>query len=245
MTVSSMAHMQTGISKAYSNYNKFLQKGSTGYKINSAADDAAGSAISSKMQAQVNASSQKALNAQDSMSMSQVKEGALSTVSDNLGKMKKLALSATGSLYGDEEKAAIQLEIDGLKGEIKDIYGKTEFNGVKVFGEDDYKDLGISDFDVTAANPDTDVLDNAISSVSIDRAGEGAKSNSLKSFIDYMSNSSYNTTAAMSRIKDTDIASLSTKLSQQKVLLQYKLMMQGNKQSTMAGLQNGILNILR
>lgn len=245
MTVNGLAGMQYGISKAYSSYNKYLQQGSTGKKINSASDDAAGLAISSKMQAQISLSDQKAANALDSVSFSDVKEGALSGVAEGLRRMKTLASSASNSFYGADEKSAIQLEIDGLKSDISDIMDKTEFNGVKVFEDDAFEKLGIKDFSVTGDSIDIDSLDSAINSVSLQRAKEGATTNSLRSSINYLNNSTYNLTSSMSRISDTDISSLSTRLAQQKVMFQYKTAMQNNGSKLSSALTYGMLNMLK
>ncbi len=244
MTISGYARMQYNTTSAMRNYNKFVQQGASGKKINSASDDAAGLAISSKMNSQISTSDQKASNALDSTSLSQVKEGALSTVSEGLNRIKTLAVSARGSLLSADQKSAVQSEINSLKDDIKNVYEKTDFNGVKLFEDGAYDELGIKDLDVTG-NFDVDKIDDAINKVSVSRANEGAQTNSLSSMINYLNNSTQNLTASVSRIADTDIASLSTRLSQQKVMFQYKMAMQNNQKTNMYGLTNGLLNILR
>lgn len=241
MTIGGMARMQYNMNSVYA---KSLQQGSTGKRINSAADDAAGLAISSKMESQIAVSDQKATNKLDEISFSDVKEGALSGVAEGLRRIKTLASSANNSFYGDIEKSAVQLEIDGLKNDIKDIYDQTEFNGVNVFEEGAFDELGISDFSVTG-DFDIDAIDKAINSVSLDRAKEGAETNSLRSQINYLNNSTYNLTSSMSRISDTDIASLSTRLEQQKVMFSLKNAMQNNSMNFSSMMTYGMLNMLK
>ena len=241
MTIGGMARMQYNMNSVYA---KSLQQGSTGKKINSAADDAAGLAISSKMEAQIAVSDQKATNALDGISFSDVKEGALSGVAEGLRRIKTLASSADNSFYGDIEKSAIQLEIDGLKNDIKDIFDQTEFNGINVFEEGAYDELGISDFNVTG-DFDIDAIDEAINSISLDRAKEGAETNSLRSQIDYLNNSTYNLTSSLSRISDMDIASLSTRLEQQKVMFGLKSAVQKNSMDYSSMMTYGMLNMLK
>lgn len=112
--------------------NKSLQKISSGYQINTAADDAAGLAISEKMRGQIRGLDQANANAQDSISMVQTAEGALSETTDILQRMRELAVQSASDTNTDEDRANIQDEVDALVKEINRIADTTEFNTKKL-----------------------------------------------------------------------------------------------------------------
>ncbi|WKV09852.1 flagellin [Thermoanaerobacterium sp. CMT5567-10] len=110
------------------NTQKALQKLSSGYRINSAADDAAGLAISEKMKAQIAGLDQAQRNAQDGISLLQTAEGALNETTSILQRMRELAVQAANDTNTNEDKANIQKEIEQLKNEINRIASTTQFN---------------------------------------------------------------------------------------------------------------------
>ncbi|NGQ97083.1 hypothetical protein G3578_18245 [Brevibacillus sp. SYP-B805] len=110
-----------------------LEKLSSGLRINKAADDAAGLAISEKMRAQIRGLEQAKRNVQDGISLIQTAEGALGTVHDILQRMNELAVQAANGTYSDDDRKRIQEEFEELKEEIDNIAKNTEFNGIKVF----------------------------------------------------------------------------------------------------------------
>lgn len=110
------------------NTQKALQKLSSGYRINSAADDAAGLAISEKMKAQIAGLDQAQRNAQDGISLLQTAEGALNETTSILQRMRELAVQASNDTNTNTDKANIQKEIDQLKNEINRIASTTQFN---------------------------------------------------------------------------------------------------------------------
>lgn len=112
--------------------NKSLQKISSGYQINTAADDAAGLAISEKMRGQIRGLDQASANAQDSISMVQTAEGALSETTDILQRMRELAVQSASDTNTDADRANIQDEVDALVKEINRIADTTEFNTKKL-----------------------------------------------------------------------------------------------------------------
>lgn len=112
--------------------NKSLQKISSGYQINTAADDAAGLAISEKMRGQIRGLDQANANAQDSISMVQTAEGALSETTDILQRMRELAVQSASDTNTDADRANIQDEVDALVKEINRIADTTEFNTKKL-----------------------------------------------------------------------------------------------------------------
>lgn len=115
---------------------KSTDKLSSGYRINRAADDAAGLAISEKMRRQIRGMSQGVENTQDGISLCQVADGALAEVNEMLNRMNKLSIQAANGTNSESDRAAIQEEINDLKVEINRIGRTTEFNNKKVFDSD-------------------------------------------------------------------------------------------------------------
>jgi len=113
--------------------NKTMEKLSSGYRINRAADDAAGLAISEKMRFQINGLQQAQRNAQDGISLIQTAEGALTEVHSMLQRLNTLATQASNGTYNDtEDRAAIDKEVQALIGEIDNIATNTNFNGISL-----------------------------------------------------------------------------------------------------------------
>ncbi len=197
----------------------------SGRRINSAADDAAGLAISEKLISQVNGYDVGASNAQDGQNMINVAEGALSGMQDSLQRIRELAVKSMNGIYSDSDKKAIQVEVDQLKDQIQQTAKSTSFNemkllegsmadielatnpqggGLKIQLENvTLESLGIADFDVTG-DFDLSTIDDAMSRVSEARSRLGAQSNRLDHTINYNNYASYNLTASESRIRDTD-----------------------------------------
>ena len=112
-----------------------MERLSTGQRINSAADDAAGLAISSKMTSQVRGLDQAVRNGNDAISMIQTADGALIEVSNMLQRMRELAVQAATGTNGDTDKAALQIEFAELRSQIDSIATGTTWNGEKVFSQ--------------------------------------------------------------------------------------------------------------
>ncbi|MDR7591284.1 MAG: flagellin, partial [Armatimonadota bacterium] len=112
--------------------SKSLERLSSGFRINRAADDAAGLAISEKLRAQVRGLAQAIRNAQDGISMIQTAEGALNEVHAMLQRMRELALQAANDTLSAEDRQAINQEIQQLRAEIDNVSGRTTFNGKKL-----------------------------------------------------------------------------------------------------------------
>src|SRR5512135_1489141 len=109
-----------------------LQRLSSGLRINSAKDDAAGLAISSRMTSQINGLNQAARNANDGISLAQTAEGALGTISDNLQRMSELSVQAANGSNSASDRTAIQAEITQLQAEINRVASTTAFNGTNL-----------------------------------------------------------------------------------------------------------------
>jgi flagellin len=130
---------------------KSMEKLSSGYRINRAADDAAGLAISEKMRGQIGGLAQAQRNAQDAISLVQTGEGALNEVHSMLQRMRDLKVQYANDTLDDSDKSAIVSEAKALSDEISDIRGKTSFNGIKLL---DGSNASIS-FQVGANTGDT------------------------------------------------------------------------------------------
>ena len=128
------AHRQLNATSAAQ--NKAMEKLSSGYRINRAADDAAGLAISEKMRAQIGGLDQAQRNAQDGVSLVQTGEGALNEVHSMLDRMRDLKVQYMNGTLDDDDKKAIVSEAQQLSAEIQDISAKTEFNGISLLAGD-------------------------------------------------------------------------------------------------------------
>src|SRR3954447_20810097 len=132
---------------------KAMEKLSSGYRVNRAADDAAGLAISEKMRAQIGGLAQAQRNAQDAVSLVQTGEGALNEVHSMLQRVRDLKVQYDGGTLSDEDKKAIAAEIQQLGNEVNDISTKTEFNGLSLLTGDTFT------FTVGAGSADTVAID--------------------------------------------------------------------------------------
>ncbi len=135
--------------------SKSLEKLSSGYAINRAADDAAGLAISEKMKSQITGLEQASTNAQDGISLIQTAEGATQEIHNMLNRMKELAIkSANGTIQNEVDREAIELEVDALKDEIDRICESTTFNGIPLLNGS--LTNGLSDTDSNTNTTPTD-----------------------------------------------------------------------------------------
>src|SRR5882724_4305026 len=122
-----------------------IQRLSSGLRINSAADDAAGLAISDRMTTQIKGLSQAVRNANDGVSMLQTADGALSTVSQALQRIRELAVQAANATNSDPDRAALQQEVSQLAAEVDRVGRTTSFNNQKVFGQNATSVVGDTD----------------------------------------------------------------------------------------------------
>lgn len=128
MAMNTARNLQT----TYGRMGESVQRLSTGLRINSAADDAAGLAIREGMRAEITSMKQGIRNAQDGISMIQTAEGALSVIDEKLIRMKELAEQAATGTYTDEQRLIIQSEFSAMAAEIDRIATATDFNGIKL-----------------------------------------------------------------------------------------------------------------
>ena len=225
---------------------KSTEKLSSGYRINRAADDAAGLSISEKMRRQVRGLTQASANAQDGVSMVQTAEGALNEVHDMLQRMNELAVKAENGTLQSVDRKYIDAEVQQLKTEINRVASTTTFNemnlltgslsscGLQVGAEQGQhievaistmsaSGLGIASVfcsTVTGAQSLNTAVKAAIKEVSEQRSKLGAIQNRLEHTINNLDNVVENTTAAESRIRDTDMATEMVKFSNVNILAQ-------------------------
>jgi len=243
---------------------KSSEKLSSGYKINRAADDAAGLAISEKMRRQIRGLTQASANAQDGISAVQTAEGALNEVHDMLQRMDELATKAANGTLQDDDKAYIQQEVKALISEIDRTASNTTFNeknlldgtfsgvGLQVGADSGQKisvdiaamtanGIGVDGVDVSSdADGAISTIKDAITKVSSQRADLGAIQNRLEHTIKNLDNVNENTTAAESQIRDTDMASEMVKYSNNNILAQagQSMLAQANQSN------QGVLSLL-
>lgn len=229
-----------------------IQRLATGYRINQAKDDPAGLAISQQLVGQINGLNQGQNNNAQSQDALKVADGALSSINDNLGRMRELAVQASNGILTDDERSIIQQEISALKQGISDQVRGAQFNtkplldgsfsnvqtGTQPNGSGATLNLpdmrpealGIGDFDVTG-NFSLNTLDTAIENVTQTRSQIGAQLSGLESNQRSSAITEENTVAANSRIADADIASEVMKMNQANVMRQYQLQAQRMQQN--------------
>lgn len=239
----------------YNNYtrnahvmNKALLRISSGYRINSAADDAAGLAISEKMRAQIRGLNMAGKNIQDGISLIQTAEGALNETHSIIQRMRELSVQAANDTLTDKDRELLNVEFQELKKEITRISTDTEFN-TKTLLNGDYKDTGLKiqvgansgqsievligevsssslglNHTSIATREDADKaigeLDKALHSTSTERSRLGAYQNRLEHAYNATMNTAENLTAAESRIRDADVAKEIMNFAKASILMQ-------------------------
>ncbi|MCT1477849.1 flagellin [Microbacterium sp. p3-SID336] len=259
------------LSNTQNDLSKSLEKLSSGLRINRAADDAAGLAISEGLRSQVNGLNVAARNAQDGISVIQTAEGALTEVHSILQRVRDLTAQGANDSNNAKSREAIQTEIGALADELTRIADSTNFNGIKLLSggttltfqvgagavaAEDQISVGLTNFAnlgttiETLAGTMTDAatygaalagIDTQIQAVSTARAGYGALQNRFESTINSLNVSAENLAAAESRIRDTDMASEMVKFTSANILSQA-----GTAMLAQANQANqGVLQLLR
>jgi flagellin len=247
---------------------KSTEKLSSGYKINRAADDAAGLAISEKMRRQVRGLTQASANAQDGISCVQTAEGALGEVHDMLQRMNELAVKASNDTQTSTDRSYINQEVQALYSEINRVASTTTFNeqnlldgsftgknlavgaeksqfiGINISAMSASAVLGgtisVSGSTNTGAQSAINSIKNALKNVSKQRSDLGAIQNRLEHTIKNLDNVVENTTSAESAIRDTDMATEMVKFSNNNILAQagQSMLAQANQSN------QGVLSLL-
>jgi flagellin len=229
---------------------KSMEQLSTGKRINSAGDDAAGLAIVNRMTSQIKALDQSVRNANDGISMMQTAEGATKEITNMLQRMRELSVQAANDSYSSTDRTAIAAEVTQLTSEITRVATNTQWNGMSILGgltaysamtfqvgtEGDatsavtvgFSAMSAGALTITALSFTTSVqsqasielLDTAITAVDTFRSGLGARINRLTSAADNLANIALNTSASRSQIEDTDYAKATTDLAKSQIIQQ-------------------------
>ena len=248
---------------------KSTEKLSSGYKINRAADDAAGLSISEKMRNQIRGLNKASDNAQDGISLVQTAEGALNEVHSMLQRMSELAVQASNDTNQTVDRTALQSEVAQLQTEIQRVANTTQFNKQNILNGDFTKkniqvgansgeliDIDITDVKTTvsdalaagtkvdsftAAQTAIDNIQKSITALSTQRSTLGAIQNRLEHTTANLDNISENTQAAESRIRDTDMAEEMVTYSKNNILQQagQSMLAQANQAN------QGVLSLLQ
>lgn len=228
---------------------KTTEQLSSGYKINRAADDAAGLTISEKMRSQIRGLTQASSNAQDGVSLVQTAEGALAEVHSMLQRMNELAVKSSNGTNTSADRTAIQKEVEALVSEIDRVQQSTQFNTLNLLdgtfsggralqvgaadkaaqriqvsiGNMNASSLGVKNVSLstmTNAQAAISKITQAIAQISAQRSKLGAVQNRLEHTIANLDNVVENTTAAESQIRDTDMAATMVNYSKNNILAQ-------------------------
>jgi flagellin len=226
-----------------------MERLSTGKRINSAKDDAAGLAIATNMTGQVRGMSQAVRNANDGISLAQTAEGALGEVSNMLQRVRELAVQSKSGTYDATNRSYLQSEVTELTTQVNSILTNSKYNGVTLFSTTAGTDVSVviqaganaSDtvtltskgvdgtkvsataLDVTDAAKAATTLDNvdsALDSVNATRASLGAGQSRLESAVNNLNSNITNLSDARSRIEDTDYSTETTALAKAQILSQ-------------------------
>jgi flagellin len=239
---------QRNLSKTQDALQKNMGRLSSGLRINSSADDAAGLGISEKLRSQTNGLAQAERNAMDGMSLLQTAEGSLNEVSGIMSRMRELALESSNDTNSTEQRSYLATEFTALSDELTRMTATAEFNGTKLLdgtaqnlqiqvglnnvdAEDriaisisamDSATLGlnIDISDKTTAQTALGTIDTAIDTVSSQRAALGALQNRMQITVSNLQSYRENLTSADSRIRDVDVAEETAAMTRNSILLQ-------------------------
>jgi flagellin len=242
-----------------------MERLSSGFRINRAADDAAGLAISERLRGQINGLEQAQRNVQDAVSLVQTAEGSLTEVHAMLQRVRELAVQYKNGSLSTADRVAIQSEVYQLASEIERIGQSAEFNGIKLLnttqtitfqvGSEDGQSITVSAISLgntngvgvnyyalsSVSNSDISEIDAAIDNVSAQRAQFGAVQNRLEYTLQNAAIYEENLTASESRIRDVDMAAEMVNFTKLQILQQAgtSMLAQANQSS------QGVLSLLR
>ena len=237
----SSLNAQRNLNTSQSSLATSMQRLSSGLRVNSAKDDAAGLAIADRMNSQIRGINVAIRNANDGISLAQTAEGALATVTDVLQRMRELSIQAQNGSNGSGDRANLDTEFQQLSAEITRIAQQTKFNGTAVVGSG----AGAQVFQVGANNGDTltittsavttvtgglttaalastavSDIDAALNTITTSRATYGAAMSRFEFAISNLQISGENQSAARGRIMDADFAQETANMSRAQILQQ-------------------------
>ena len=229
--------------KTQNSLNTAFERLSSGSRINSSKDDAAGQGIATRLSAEVRSLQMASRNASDAQAMIDTADGAYQEVTNMLLRMREIAVQAATATLNSADKTALDAEVTALETEITRISDSIQFGGITLAGAGEYvfqigsgssqtvshtfsgftaSDLS-AEVDVTSTGAATSAIgsiDNALSTVSTRRGTLGALSNRLDSTIANLDNIAINLSAARGRIQDTDFASETSNLARSQIMQQ-------------------------
>jgi flagellin len=238
---------QRNLNASQGSLSTSMQRLSSGLRVNSAKDDAAGLAIAERMNTQVRGLNVAARNANDGISLAQVAEGAIGKISDMLQRMRELAVQSANATNGTEDRANLDAEYLELGAEVDRTIASTKFNGLAILqtdadtltfqvgaNTDDTVDITTTDLSasnvtdasggnvasVTDAQAAMDAIDAALTTLNTERALYGATQNRFEAIIGTLQVSAENQAAARGRIMDADFAAETANLSRSQILQQ-------------------------
>ena len=243
---------------------------SSGKRINSAKDDAAGLAIASSMTSSIRGMSVAIRNANDGISLSQTAEGALGEAANMLQRIRELAVQAANGTYQNTDRDNLQTEVAALQSQISNIVSATKFNGNTLFSSSsiaktfdiqtginsgDTTSIAVNGLDYVAAAYATTILvdtvtnaglaitaaDDALVQVANVRANLGANQNRLEASVNVLTANIANLSEARSRIEDTDFSVESSNLAKSQILAQASTAMLAQANQT----QQSVLSLLK
>ena len=246
-----------------------MERLSTGKRINSAKDDAAGLAIATGMTSQVRGMNQGIRNANDGIALAQTAEGSLEEVTNMMQRVRELAVQSASGTYLDTDRTNMQKEVDELTAQLGDVIANSKFNGTDLFSAAstvtiqagantaDTIDVVMADlsglaaqggaagsYDISTQAGATAVItaiDTEIGTVATARAGLGASQNRLESAVNSLTDNATNLSDARSRIVDTDYSAETTALAKAQILSQASTAMLAQANQS----QQNVMSLLR
>jgi flagellin len=241
----SAVYAQNSLANTQASLQKTLQQLSSGSRINSGADDAAGLSLANSLQASSTALSQSAKNASEGVDMLQVADGAMSQITNLLNRAVTLATESSNGTMNSAQIAAANAEYLNILGEITNINSNTEYNGIKSFGtasavfttdgttsqldnatalaQVDATTLALTGAGFTTAagaQAELALITSAIATIASDRGTVGAGINTLNAVVNVMSTESTNTLAAQNDVTATDYGQATSEMSKYQILSQ-------------------------
>ena len=257
----------TASSRAEVGLSQAIERLSTGKRINSASDDAAGLAIATRMTSEVKGLNMAMRNANYGISLAQTAEGGMNEITNMLQRMRELSVQSANGTLSAGDRTNLQAEVTALIGQIGDVSGRTEFNGVKLLdgtnasiaiqtgskaGEQvtvaltdvDATALGVNALDISTeagAAAALTALDTALTTVTTAQANLGASQNRLEATVSSLTDRVTNLSESRSRIQDADFSAESTQLAKFQVLSQASTAMLAQANQS----QQGVLSLIR
>lgn len=246
---------------------KSIERLSTGRRVNSAADDAAGNSIATRMTSEVRGLNMAIRNSNDGISLAQTAEGGMNEITNMLQRMRELSVQSANGTLAAGDRTNLQTEVTALIGQIGDVASRTTFNDVALLdgtntsvniqtGSDANQTVAITltDVDATAlavnaldisteagATAALASLDTALDTITTAQASLGADQNRLQTTVSNLSDRVANITEARSRIMDVDFSAETTQLAKNQILSQASTAMLSQANQS----QQSVLSLLR